>query len=121
MPELCPRCGRPHSGACGIPGNGIRIGAGTTAVRAAGGRALVPDSYPISVSSGKPKQRTQLAKHGLHELLNWGTEQERRIVETLRVLPSDMPEYQQLLERLDKVIETNYQVRVQIALRKTRI
>ena len=121
MPELCPRCGRPHSGACGIPRNGIRIGAGTTAVTAVGGRTLVPDSYPISVGSVKPTQRTQLTKHGLHELLNWGTEQERKIVEMLKVLPPDIAEYQQLLEHLDKVIETNRQVRVQIALRKNRI
>lgn len=121
MSELCPRCGRSHSGACGIPGNGVRVGAGTTGVRSVGGRTLVADSYPISVGSGKPKQKTQLTRHGLHELLNWGTEQERGIVETLKVLPPDMPEYQQLLEQLDKVIETNRQVRVQIALGKSRI
>lgn len=81
----------------------------------------MPDSYPISVGSVKSRQRTQLTRHGLQELLNWGTEQERRIVETLKVLPSDMPEYQHLLEQLDKVIEANWQVRVQIALRKNRI
>jgi len=121
MPAICPRCGRPHNGACGIPGNGVMIGTGTTSVRTVGGRTLVPDSYPMSVSSGKPKQRTQLTKHGLQELLNWGMEQERKIVETLNVLPAEMPEYQQLLEQLDKVIETNRQVRVQIALGKSRI
>lgn len=82
---------------------------------------IVPDSYPISVGSEKPKQRTQLTKRGLQELLNWGTEQERNIVEMLKVLPAETPEYQQLLEHLDKVIETNRQVRVQIALRNSRI
>ncbi|KPJ52615.1 MAG: hypothetical protein AMJ37_02550 [Dehalococcoidia bacterium DG_18] len=121
MPVICPRCGRPHSGACGIPSNGVRVGAGATAVRAVGARTLVPDSYPISVGPVKPKQSTQLTKRVLHELLNWGVEQERKTVEMLRVLPSEMPEYEQLLEHLDKVIETNRQVRVQIALRKNRI
>ena len=121
MPAMCPRCGRPHSGACGIPGNGVRLGVGMTAVRAVGSRTPVPDSYPISIGSVKPKQRTQLTKRGLHELLNWGMDQERNIVEMLKVLPSEMPEYQQLLEQLDNVIETNRQVRVQIALRKNKI
>jgi len=45
-------------------------------------------------------------------------EQERQTVETLKVLPPEMPEYQQLLERLDKVIDGNRQLRGQIALRR---
>lgn len=118
MPELCPRCGRHRSGVYGIPGNGVRIGTGTTTVRAARGRTPVPDSYPISVRSGKPKQRTRVTRRGLEELLDWCMEQERKIVEMPKVLPPEMPEYQQLLERLDKVIDGNRQVRAQIALRR---
>jgi len=78
----------------------------------------VSDSYPISVRSGKPKQRTRVTKGGLEELLDWCMEQERQTVETLKVLPPEMPEYQQLLERLDKVIDGNRQLRGQIALRR---
>jgi len=117
MPKICPRCRRHHSGACGIPSIGVMIGAGTVRVRAEGGRATVPDSYPISASPGKRKQRALPNRGGLEELLVWGMEQEQKIVEMLKVLPPDIPTYQQLLERLDRVIEVNRQVRAQIALR----
>lgn len=118
MSKLCPMCGRHHGGLCGIPGIGVKIGAGTTGVRAVRGQAPVPDSYSISASSGKSKQRARLAKRGLEELLDWGMEQERKTAQMLKVLPSEMPEYQQLLERLDRVISTNHQVRAQIALKR---
>jgi len=94
------------------------IGAGTTGLRAARERTPSSDSYPITVSSGKPEQRTRANKHGLEELLAWGSEQERKIVELLKALPPEIPTYQQLLERLDRVIEVNRQVRAQIALRR---
>ena len=118
MSKICPRCGRLHSGVCGIPGNGVMVASGTTGVRAVRGRTPVMDSYSVTVEPKKPKQRTRLTKSSLEELLDWGMEQERKMVEMIKVLPSEMPEYQQLLERLDKIVEANRQVRVQIALRR---
>ena len=119
MSKLCPMCGRHHSGLCGIPRIGVKIGAGTTGARAVRGQTPVPDSYSVSARSGKSKQGAQLAKRSLEELLDWGMEQERNTAQMLKVLPSEMPEYQQLLERLDRVISTNHQVRAQIALRRS--
>jgi len=117
MPKICPRCRRRHTGACGIPGIGVMIGAGTAGVRVAGERTMVPDCYPISAKPSKLKQRIRPNRRSLEQLLAWGMEQEQKMVEMLKVLPPDMPTYQQLLERLDRVMEVNRQVRVQIALR----
>ena len=118
MPKRCPRCGRHHSGACGIPGVVVGVEAGTIGARAAQDRISMPNSFSVRLEN-KPKQRTSLTKQGLEELLEWGVEQERRMVEMLKVLPSEMPEYQRLLERLDKVNNANRQVRVQIALKRS--
>ena len=76
------------------------------------------DSYSVTIEPKRPKQRTRLTKRGLEELLDWGMEQERKCQETLRVLSPEMPEYQELLERLDRVTEANRQVKGQIALRR---
>ena len=115
----CPRCGRPHSGICGIPGMGVRIatGAGSRPIRR---RSSMTDSYSIDAKPAKAKPKRWLTKHGLEELLDWGLEQERKCKEMLKALPSEMEEYQTILERLDKAMEVNEQIRKQIAVKRQK-
>ena len=113
MTKLCPRCGRYHSGACSIPGNAA---SGTARTRGANHGCR---SFPISSERGA-KQKVRLTGRGLEDLLEWGMAQERQMIQTLKTLPSEMPEYQQLLERLDRIDRATNQVRVQVSLQGTR-
>ena len=109
---ICPRCGRQHSGICGIPSIGIRIGIGGTGIRR---QETTSNRFPIHT---KPSSRIKLTKHGLEEMLDWGIEQEKKCMNMLKVLPSEMKEYNQILERLDKVWEVNAQIKKQILAKK---
>jgi len=110
----CPRCGRTHSGVCGIPGIGVRIGIGGVGI--GGMRRHSDSSHPVHT---KPKtKKTWLTKHGLEAMLSWGFDQEKICTEMLKQLSPEMPEYQQILERLDKVMATIEQVKKQISARK---
>ena len=116
---ICPRCYRAHSGVCGIPGIGVRIGIGGTGIGGARTSSRQSDVYPLhSEAKAKPKKR-KLTKHGLEEMLDWGMEQEQKCRGMLKVLPPELPEYQQLLEKLEQVIAVNEQVRRQLAARRT--
>lgn len=112
----CPRCGRSHSGPiCGIPSIGVRIGIGGAGLGK--GSPASADSYPIHTVP-KAKRRLRLTKHGLAEMLDWGLEQEQKCQEMLKTLPSSLPEYDKVLERLDRVKEVIASIRKQLAERK---
>ena len=70
-------------------------------------------AFPIHTVPKHSKPR--LTKGGLEELLAWGLEQEKKCREMLKALSPGMAEYEQLLERLDKVVATNEQVKKQLA------
>ena len=90
----CVRCGRYHSGLCGIPA-GVTKGFGA---KVGGLGAVKVGAAQRNIISGKPMNLTLLEKL-LSEGLGW----EKRIIELLRSLSQEQPEYEELLVRLDKV------------------
>lgn len=110
----CPKCGRSHSGSvCGIPGIGVRIGIGGIGTA----RRQSTSTYPIKTKSSlKPK--IKLTGRGLEEMLTWGMAEERKCLEMIKAMPPEMPEYNTVLETLDKAMAVNEQIRKQIALRR---
>lgn len=105
----CPRCGRVHSGVCGIPP--------TTTLRGRTSIRTASDSTDFTIPVWS-KHETRLTNGKLNDLLVWGREHEQQIVQMIRMMPADLPEYGQLMERLDKVELANRQLRLQIALRR---
>ena len=102
---VCPRCGRQHSGVCGIPSEHSRTRQETT-------------SNKFSIHTNPKPLRTKLTKHGLEEMLDWGLEQEKKCEEMLKALSVEMEEYNQILERLDKVWTVNEQIKRQLVAKK---
>ena len=96
------------------------MGASSRPIRRA---TTTSDTYPIhevkqnARQGGKPG-KVKLTKHGLEEMLDWGLEQEEKCKQMLKVLVPEMEEYQQILEKLEKCISVNEQVRQQIAAKR---
>ena len=108
---VCSKCGRGHSGPiCGIPPGisvGIRVGgAGLGGVRRTQLGPEVGHSKPRS-----PRPRTSV----LEELLAQGRQQYAKVTEMLLVVPAEMPEYADLLDRESKLSHLLKQVEGQIA------
>jgi len=110
---VCNRCGRKHSGICGIPSIGVKIGIGGTGIRRSD--TTVPDTYPIDTKN--PRRRRKVNNRSLEELLAWGKKEEKRCLEMLKVLPTDLTEYDIILGKLDRLMATIRQIEVQIAER----
>ena len=107
---LCPRCGRGHSGLCGIPA-GVTLGFGA---RLGGVRNPRRSDHPIK---GKPKQ-TRRSATVLNGLLSEAQRQMEKVTELLRILPSDLPEYAGLLDSEARLAAYIKQLVGQIATRK---
>jgi len=110
--KSCPRCGRNHSGICGIPpgvtlGFGARVG-GTTIGAAA------PQPQTRKRASPKEAAIKVRSKQRLRSMLEWGEEEKRKVLAMLKVMPPEMVEYDQLLDRLTKLEETLRQIRLRL-------
>jgi hypothetical protein len=101
----CNRCGRSHSGPCGIPRHSTMRNP-----------TLKPSStvrsYAINTKETikVPKQSTKV----LEDLLGRGKSEEAKCIELLKVLPPSSPEYLELMEKLDKVQNVLRQINVQL-------
>jgi hypothetical protein len=107
----CPRCGRDHSGICGIPA-GVTLGFGARL----GGIASTNKQSQFS------KTKPRSAKKGvsiLKKLLEEAEIQEKNIAHMLTVVPSELPEYDELMDRLGKVEHLIFQLCRQIIERET--
>lgn len=97
----CPRCGRSHSGACGIPP-----------------RVSIGGSKPIPrttlKSSPKEAKLKMIATQRLKDMLEWGEREKQKVLDMLKVLPPDMKEYSDLLERLDKLEKTLKEIKIKL-------
>jgi len=102
--KSCERCGRNHSGICIIP-PGVTLGFG----------ARIGGTGRESTRFSKVKLKMKLTKHGLEEMLDWGLEQEQKCENLLRILPPSLPEYDEVLTRLDKLRAVNNQIKRQLA------
>lgn len=103
----CPRCGRYHVGLCGVP-PGVTKGFGAKASHARKPDALGPTR---SGTFGSKRPGTGALKR----LLAWGQEEQAKVEGLLNVVLPEMPEYDQLMERLDKLQHTVAQARLQLA------
>ena len=90
------------------------MGVGARSIRRASGSS---DSYPIHTGSkrGKlPKPNRQT----LEGLLAWGQKEEEKCKEQLKLLPPEMEEYNQVLQRLENLQSVLLQVRQQLVVRR---
>ena len=77
--------------------------------------ASVSDSYHIQ---GKPTAKKRLGKGTLEKLLTWGQREEQRCIHILRMLSPELPEYNEVLEKLGKLQKVLEQVKRQLAARE---
>ena len=92
----CSKCGRSHTGICGIPagvtrGFGARIGG----IRKDG-------EYRMNVKAGAKSEK--VSSDLLDKLLGMAREHETKLKAMLTALPPVMPEYDELQQRLDKIL-----------------
>ena len=107
----CPRCGRNHSGICGIPA-GVTLGFGA---RVGGVGSSSRSNQPIK---GKPKP----AKKGvsvLKKLLEEARIQEKNVAHMMTVIPPELPEFDDLMDRLGKIEKLILQLNQQIIARES--
>lgn len=102
----CPHCGRNHTGICGIPA-GVTLGFGA---RVGGASATRRGELSIK---GKPKVKRQSVS-ALKEMLITARGHEKKITDMLKVIPPELPEYDDLMDRLGKlealILQLNYQI-----------
>lgn len=92
--KQCARCGRFHTGLCSIPAG---------------------DSSKTIKNKLKPiKKGTNV----LEKLLEESLRREKEVTHLLTVVPSELPEYTQLLDRLSKLKDIILQLNRQIAERR---
>ena len=111
----CQRCGRGHSGLCGIPPRitlGFKIGIGGLG----GGMRQASSSLRTEIKHGRPKA-TKLSTSVLEGLLEEGHKHYKEVTEMLKQLPPSMPEYDQLLDKESKLKSTINQILGQIQSR----
>jgi len=113
----CPKCGRGHSGVCGIPPRitlGFKIGIG--GLGGLGGGMRQVSSSSMAIKHGKPKT-AKLSTAVLEGLLEEGHKHYKEVTEMLKQLPPNMPEYDQLLDKESKLKSTINQILGQIQSR----
>ena len=110
--KICPKCQRTHSGICGIP-PGVTLGFGARI----GGIGTVTQSE--NIIKGKPKQKPKSASF-LMEMLKQARGQEKKISDMLKVGPTELPEFDDLLDRLGKIEELICQLNWQIIERERK-
>ena len=112
--SICTRCHRAHSGICGIP-PGVVLGFGA---RIGGARINSRDTLTGFSAGSKQDARTKRSSTGLLEhLLEQSKAQEKKVLDMLKVVPSEMAEYVELVDRLDKVQTLIHQLEGQLAER----
>ena len=107
----CPRCGRNHSGICGIP-PGVTLGFGARV----GGVSRTGQSQ--FAAKGKPKS----ARKGvsvLKKLLEEARIQEKNVAHMMTVIPPELPEFDDLMDRLGKIEKLILQLNQQIIARES--
>jgi len=110
--EPCKRCGRRHSGICGIPA-GVTLGFGA---RVGGIGSSSRSDQPVR---GKPKHKGK-SVNVLKEMLGQARAQEKKLSDMLNVIPIELPEYDDLLDRLGKLEALILQLTRQIIERERR-
>jgi len=96
-------------------GLGIRIGIG------ADNRPVIKRSSASSGSyriQGKPTAQNKLDKRTLEKLLVWGQQEEQRCIDVLKRLSAELPEYDEMLEKLGKLQQVLEQIKRQLAAGK---
>jgi len=94
----CPKCGRSHTGICGIPA-GVTKGFGARI-----GGIKKGEKYRMNTKAGTKLKADTKSTDVLCKLLDMAKEQETKVKAMLNVLPSAMSEYDELQERLEKVM-----------------
>ena len=107
--RFCPKCHRAHSGICGIPA-GVTLGFGARV----GG--VSQSEFAVE---GKPKP-VKKSVNVLKKLLEEARIQEKNVAHMLTVVPHELPEYDDLLDRLGKVEKLILQLNKQIIERELR-
>ena len=105
----CPKCHRAHGGICGIPA-GVTLGFGARAGSSS------RSTQPIQ---GKPKSAklgTSVLKKLLEEARIW----EKDVAHLMTVIPSELPEYDDLLDRLGNLEHLILQLNRQIIERESK-
>ena len=96
----CLRCDRYHSGMCGIPRIGVRIGIS--------GRNRPTQDTSFDVQPFKPKGKRHPIRPSVNntvqaEAIAQARSQEKELQKILRGTPFDLPVYNTIMDRLDKV------------------
>ena len=107
----CPRCGRNHSGICGIPA-GVTLGFGA---RVGGVGSSSRSNQPIK---GKPKS-IRKGVNVLKKLLEEARIQEKNVAHMMTVIPPELPEFDDLMDRLGKIERLILQLNQQIIARES--
>ena len=66
----------------------------------------------------KPTAKKRLCNGTLDRLLAWGQQEEQRCINVLRTMSPDLPEYDEVLEKLSKLQQVLDQVKRQLAAGK---
>lgn len=121
--EYCPRCGRRHTGICGIPGyprvNGIPTVGHREVMLESGSRSSTASrrrgtDFVIHTKERTYQRTYHKMNNSLEKLLNWGKEEERKCLELLKILPPEVEEYQEVMEKLDKLQIAVKQIKVRM-------
>ena len=91
---------------------GVRIGPRVSNRPATRRSSGASESYRIQ---GRPITEKSPGKGTLEQLLTWGQQEEQRCINLLRTLPAELPEYNQVLEKLGKLQDVLAQVKRQLA------
>lgn len=110
--SACPRCNRTHSGLCGIPA-GVTLGFGAR-ISGVGIGGVRQKRLGTKVDHGKPKA-ARIDTVVLEEMLAAGRKQYEKVLEMLKLIPSEMLEYTELLDREGKLTHLIKQIEGQIA------
>ena len=110
--KQCLRCGRNHSGICGIP-PGVTLGFGA---RVGGVSSSSRTNRPIK---GKPRQKPKSVSF-LKEMLKQARMHEKETADMLKVVPTELPEYNELLDKLSKIERLILQLNLQIIERESK-
>lgn len=112
MANHCERCGRGHSGICGVP-PGVTLAFGA---RVGGVRSTRQTKFS---ASGKPRSKRPSTKT-LEILLVGAKRQLKKVTEMLIYTAMELPEYDQLQDREAKLYRLIKQIEGQIIERESR-
>ena len=107
----CSKCNRFHGGICGIPA-GVTFGFGA---RLGGVRQTKAAAFPLKGKMKSMKKGTGVLK----KLLEEARIREKNVTHMLTIVPSQLPEFDLLLDRLGKLEALTLQLTQQIITRET--